>query len=72
MQLALLLGLLLVAAPVARVRADEESDEYEDEDAQPLGQPIDLDANVLTGTEKNFDELVAKHAFVLVGVGSCV
>lgn len=66
MQLALLLGILLVAAPVS---LKAQGDEYEDGDEAPAGAtgaPIDLDSNVLVGTEANFDQLIAKHTFVLV------
>eukprot|EP00197_Chlamydomonas_leiostraca_P006170 CAMPEP_0202858778 /NCGR_PEP_ID=MMETSP1391-20130828/1156_1 /ASSEMBLY_ACC=CAM_ASM_000867 /TAXON_ID=1034604 /ORGANISM="Chlamydomonas leiostraca, Strain SAG 11-49" /LENGTH=530 /DNA_ID=CAMNT_0049537733 /DNA_START=11 /DNA_END=1603 /DNA_ORIENTATION=+ len=62
--IALLLGLLLVAAPIVRAEDDSYDDEDDDaEAAKPSGDDAEKDVMVLT--EKNFDDVIKKHKFVL-------
>ena len=57
-----LLGLLLVAAPMASL-ADEDYDEDEDEKAKG-GE--DEEKDVVVATQKNWDDVIKKSKFALV------
>lgn len=62
--LALLLGVLLLTAPL--IRAEEE--EYEDDDDDTGGDAKDGDdKDVVVITKDNFDEKIKKSKFALVG-----
>lgn len=73
--LALLLGCLLLAAPLTRVHcaedAEDDEDEYEepDEDTGETAKADDVDdseKDVVILTSKNFDNIVMKAEFALV------
>lgn len=65
--LALLLGILLVTAPL--IRADEEEyDDGDDDDEEAASTGEDKDVVVITAA--NFEEKVKKSKFALVGLGS--
>lgn len=61
--LALLMGLLLVAAPFTKNSAFAE-EEYDDDEEEAPKEDDDKDVVVLTS--KNFDDLIKKHKYVLV------
>lgn len=61
---ALLLGLLLVAAPISRVAAEE--DEYGGDDDEEAPAKDDSEKDVVVLTSKNFDEVVKGSKFALV------
>ncbi|EFJ41881.1 protein disulfide isomerase 1 [Volvox carteri f. nagariensis] len=62
--LALLFGLLLVAAPFSKHQLAWASDEYDEDDDDEA--PADDDKDVVVVTTKNFDDVVKKSKFALV------
>ncbi|GFR44575.1 hypothetical protein Agub_g5850 [Astrephomene gubernaculifera] len=65
--LALLLGLLLVAAPFSKHQLAAASDEYDDDDEDAPSAPKDDDEkDVVVVTVKNWDDTVKKAKFALV------
>ena len=69
--LVLLVGFLVVAAPIARVYAAEAeaADEYGDDDDEaeaPAAPAEDDEKDVVVLTVKNFDDIVKKSKFALV------
>ena len=65
--LLLVLGLALVAAPMA-TRADEDEDTYEEESEEEYDEEVGEanDEDVVVLTDANFESTVAKHKYVLV------
>ena len=70
----LVLGLALVAAPVARAEEeyDEEYYEEEEEDYDYAEEGEAGEADVFVLTDANFDATVAKHKYVLVSAPSTI
>ena len=62
--LALLLGLMLVAAPLIRAEEADEYDEEAEEGEAPAGDEAEKDVVIIT--EDNFEEKVKKSKFALV------
>lgn len=60
--LALLLGVLLISAPL--ISADEDYDEDDDDDAAE--KPASSEGDVVNITEDNFEDTVSKKPFALV------
>jgi hypothetical protein len=70
--IALLLGLLLVAAPVARVYGEEDADYAEEDEDEAEAGGDDSEKDVVVLTTKNFDETIKKHKFVLASERACL